>query len=205
MRRAILPCVLFCAAPLGAHPHVFVDSALHVTVQDGRAVAVDLRWTYDDFFSLLIFEDMGLDNDADGVLTPAELDRLRGFDMVEWPPGFEGDLYAWADGARIEIGFPEVTGIAVEDGRIIASHRRSLPDVPVAALELRQYDPTFYVHYSLREASSDGGCTARVRPHDPAAAEQALARALAEATEDQYAEIRLGEHYADTVRLLCGG
>ncbi|MBS0124625.1 DUF1007 family protein [Thetidibacter halocola] len=192
----------FCG-PVAAHPHIFVDSALRVVVEDGLAVAVELTWTWDDFFSLLIFEDMGLDPDADGVLTPQELVTLRGFDLVEWPPGFEGDLYAWSEGRKIEMGFPEATGISVEAGRIVSSHRRSLPAVPASALELKQYDPTFYVAYSLRDAIASGGCEVRVAPHDPQAAEKVLEKALEETPEDMFAEIQLGEHYADTVRLRC--
>ena len=84
---------LLCATPLAhAHPHVFVDTRMAVTVADGKAVRIDVTWTWDDFFSLLIFEDMGLDPDGDAILTEAELDVLRGFDFEVWPEGFEGDL-----------------------------------------------------------------------------------------------------------------
>ena len=56
------------AAPLGAHPHVFVDTAMRFEVNDDAEITgVTMTWSYDDFFTLLIFEDMGLDPDGDEV------------------------------------------------------------------------------------------------------------------------------------------
>lgn len=188
-----------------AHPHIFVDTALRIVVEQGKAVAVELSWSYDDFFSLLIFEDMGLDRDHDGVLTEAELAQLRGFDMREWPEGFEGDLYVWESGEKRALPLPEVTGIAVEDGRILASHRRELPNVPVEELRLKQYDPTYYVAYRLMDVAATGDCKARVTPHDPGAADRALQKALAEVPEDEFDVLELGIYYADEVRLICNG
>ena len=57
-----------CAAT--AHPHIFVDTALKVLVtDDGQLESIEVTWVYDEFYSLLIFEDLGLDADFDGELT----------------------------------------------------------------------------------------------------------------------------------------
>lgn len=198
-------CMGMFAGSASAHPHIFVDTTLKIVVEQGHAVAVELSWSYDDFFSLLIFEDMGLDRDYDGVLTAAELDALRGFDMREWPDGFEGDLYVWENGQKVALPFPEVTGIKVVNGRIVASHRRELPDVAVQDLRLKQFDPTYYVAYRLMDVTASGDCKARVKPHDPGAADRALQQALAEVPEDRFDVLEMGRHYADEVRLICSG
>ena len=190
----------------GAHPHVFVDTSLALEVNArGEVVAVDVTWRYDDFFTLLIFEDMGLDPDGDARLTRGELRQLRGFDLEVWPEGFEGDLYVSEGDEKVSLPRPRPTGIAVEDGRIVATHRRKIPNVPVAEFTLQQYDPTFYVHYTLQSVTASGGCTASIVPHDPKSAETALSRALQDVTEDMFATIELGIHYADTVGLTCNG
>ena len=60
--------------PAHAHPHIFIDAAIEVVfAPDGRAEGVRLRWSYDDFFSLTLVAERGLDPDFDGVLTPEEL------------------------------------------------------------------------------------------------------------------------------------
>jgi len=73
---------LALATPLGAHPHIFVDTKLEVLVDaEGRLTHLRITWAYDEFYSLLVTEDRGLDPDYDGVLTDAEIASLNGFDM----------------------------------------------------------------------------------------------------------------------------
>ena len=60
------------AAPLLAHPHVFVDATVEVLTDAGAVTGVRLVWSYDDFFSLMLTEDLGVDTDGDLILTDAE-------------------------------------------------------------------------------------------------------------------------------------
>ncbi|MCC1493221.1 DUF1007 family protein [Cognatishimia sp. F0-27] len=202
--------VVLCAATLAtspvavAHPHVFVDTTLAVVVEDGRAVRVDVTWRWDDFFSLLIFADKGLDPDGDAVLTQAELDQLQGFDFEVWPEGFEGDLYAYAAGdVKIPLEYPVIGEISVEEGRIVSRHSRAL-DAPADGLELLQYDPTYYVAYSVvpRVDVSDG-CEAEVVPHDAEAAAEIVEEELNTMPEDMFEIMQVGRHFADRVRISC--
>ena len=205
MRHPLALACFFMAAPLAqAHPHIFVDTELRVFVEEGAAVSIEVTWTYDDFFSLLIFEDMGLDPDGDAVLTESELAQLKGFDFEVWPEGFEGDLYAYSGDDKLALGFPEVTGIAVEDGRIVSRHVRSLPDVPVETLELMQYDPTYYVAYTVqRPVNVEGACEARITPHDPDEAQAKVDAELNRVPEDMFEEMMLGIHFADRIGFSC--
>jgi ABC-type uncharacterized transport system substrate-binding protein len=193
------------AAPLGAHPHIFVETALRFEVNDRSEVTgVTVTWTYDDFFTLLIFEDMGLDPDGDGELTQAELDQLFGFDLVEWPEGFEGDLYVYSNGEKIEMPLPRPIGIAVENGFITATHFREIPAVPTDGIEILQYDPTYYVAYDVSQGVTltDPDCTASVT--DPNE-DEALAAVEEEAgsLEDVFDEMLIGVHFSDTITISC--
>lgn len=193
------------AAPLGAHPHIFVETALRFEVNDqAQITGVTVTWTYDDFFTLLIFEDMGLDPDGDAELTQAELDQLFGFDLVEWPEGFEGDLYVFSNGEKIEMPYPRPIGIAVEDGFITATHFRDIPAVPIEGIEILQYDPTYYVAYDVSQGVTltDPACIAAVT--DPNE-EEAFAAVEEEAgtLENVFDEMLIGVHFSDTITFSC--
>ncbi len=175
LRLAI--CASFLAAPLAqAHPHAFVGTQMALTVDGGAVTAIEMTWVYDAFSSLMILGDRGLDPDGDGVLTPDELAALKGFDVTNWPEDFAGDIFFESGGTPVALGDPEALDIAVDDmGRIVARHRRSVPEVPVDALTIRQFDPTYYIAYSLDgPVAVSGDCRADVAPHDPEAAMQAV-------------------------------
>ncbi|WP_306131768.1 DUF1007 family protein [Roseivivax marinus] len=206
IRTVATAALILVPASLTAHPHVFVDSELTVEVDDaGRITGTRMTWTYDEFFTLLILEDMGLDADADGQLNEDERAALLNFDFETWPEGFEGDLYLYAaDGTQMPLGHPDSISADVVDGKIVSTHTRTVDAAPAEGATLRQYDPTYYVAYTLQTVAVDGPCTASVDAPDPDAGEEALAQALEEASEDQFEVLELGIHYADEIRLSCG-
>mgnify|MGYP000462819759 CR=1 FL=1 len=117
--KRLLACFLSLlpAAQAVAHPHVFVDTTLRVVLDDNqRVTGIELHWAYDEFFTLMLLEDMGLDPDGDGVLTEDELAILQGFELDNWPEDFEGDIYLYGDGSKLALGTPEPRGVTVEDG-----------------------------------------------------------------------------------------
>lgn len=139
-------------------------------------------------------------------MTQAELETLKGFDFETWPPGFEGDLYmALPDGTKVALGHPVSTTIAVTDGKIVAGHTRSVPAVAAQDLEIRQYDPTFYVQYTVQDISADETCDIRIDPYDPNAADRALAEQLQTTSDTEYAFelFEMGSFFADRIRLTC--
>ncbi|KUP95094.1 DUF1007 family protein [Tritonibacter horizontis] len=203
-------------APLLAHPHIFVDTGLRLEVDAaGRLQAVEVTWAYDDFYSLLIFEDLMLDSDFDGALTADELARLQGFDL-NWSPGFEGDLYAMAGEETLTLGPPQHLSTEVADGIITTRHRRSVraPEaaagdetgVPAGGVTLRPYDPTYYTAYDVsRGVEVTGPCTALTRAPDLDQAytlvEELLYSMPSSQAEDAYPEV--GAAFATTVMLDC--
>lgn len=211
IKKFALCIALLAPAPLLAHPHIFVDTGLKLEVNAaGELTAVEVTWAYDDFYSLLIFEDLLLDSDFDGALTPQELERLKGFDM-NWSEGFEGDLYLTAGARALALGDPVHLSTEVERGIITTRHRRELiGETPVAAggVTVKPYDPTYYTAYDLsRGVEVTGPCTASVTPPDLDRAytlvEELLYAMPTEQAEDAYPEV--GAAFAATVSLACEG
>ncbi len=204
LRTAIIALLTCLPGALGAHPHIFVDASVEVEIDDeGMITGVEVTWVYDDFFTLLILEDMGLDPEADGVLTEAELDQLRGFDLVEWPDWFEGDLYLVNGEETAEIGLPTATGIAVEEGRIVASHRRDVAPFPAEGTVIEAYDPTFYVAYELVGVRLPARCSAPITEADPEEADARVAELVGEVNELTFETLEIGHLYADKARITC--
>jgi len=211
MIKHLALCVsLLLPAPLLAHPHIFVDTGLKLEVDDaGQLVAVEVTWAYDDFYSLLIFEDLMLDSDFDGALTPQELTRLQGFDL-NWSEGFEGDLYLSAAGRALALGPPTHLSTKVEGGVITTRHRREVMDAAATAAgaTVKPYDPTYYTAYDLsRGVEVSGPCTASVTPPDLDRAytlvEELLYAMPTDQAEEAYPEV--GAAFAATVSLACEG
>lgn len=206
MRMLTALCLMLWAAPLAAHPHVFIDTELHlVTGPDGHLAGVEVVWTYDELYSLLVLEDMGLDGDYDGVLTPEELGKLNGFDM-QWIDGFAGDLYASRDGAAVALGAPDPRGTSFADGKITTRHFRAIAaENGVGALVLKAFDPTYYTAYDLQgRVTVPEGCGVQITPANLDEAYTKVEEALyvnPPEEDDDYPEV--GEAFADTVLVSC--
>ncbi len=203
---------VLAAAPVLAHPHVFIDTQVEVILDAAnRATGLRISWTYDDLYSLFIVGDMGLDPDWDGRLTPAEEARLSGFDM-NWEPGFPGDTYALIGGVEMALSGPGDWGASYADGKITTVHlRRFDSPVPVGAepLIVQVYDPGFYTAYAIAfdpVVTGGVGCVAHAYAPDLATADAALKAALAEVAADVDLEVdfpAIGKTYAEEVRVTC--
>ena len=194
------------AGPVAAHPHVFMDTALEVIRDDaGRAEALRVTWTYDPFFSLVLISERGLDPDGDGTLTEAETAALQGFDM-NWEPGFPGDTYAFAGTRAVALSGPRDGVARYEGGRIISSHIRDLAEPVAGLLVVKNYDPTYYTEYTIREVRAEGCGTEIIAP-EISEAERELQAALAEIPADVDIEMgfpEVGALFAQEVRVTCG-
>lgn len=146
--------ILLCTAPFPAlaHPHIFVDTGVEITMDAAGALShVKITWTYDEYYSLLITEDLKIDQDFDGVLTDEDNALLTGFDM-NWTPGFNGDLVALLDDAPLELSGPQVPTAILRNGRITTTHVRQVKGTPSLAghvLSLLAYDETYYTAYDV--------------------------------------------------------
>ena len=193
------------SAAASAQPHVFVDAKLRLHISDaGVFEGIEVTWTYDDFYSMLLLADMGLDRDGDGNLEKSETILLDGFDR-QWIEGYQGDTYVTRDGTPEALGAPEGRGTTVENGLITTTHFRAASG-PADGLVIKAFDPTFYTAYSLVGPVDTGAlCDAVILPADLDAAytlvEELLYATPSSDAEQDYPQV--GEAFADTVRLTC--
>lgn len=217
MRRPLFAPLLLSLmlAPAGAfaHPHVFIDTRLTFRLDEaGDLGAISLVWAFDDFSSMLMIEDMEMDKDGDGVLTHAELASLTAM-FSDWPEDYQGDLYVTSNGRPVALSGPLDVAVDYQDGRIIMSHIRALPDRidPVGGgIQAQVYDPAFYTLYELAgtpDIRGRQGCRMDVTRADIAAAQRKYGEELFRLTNDEildqgkYPDV--GGDFADVMRLEC--
>lgn len=195
--------------PAFAHPHVFIDTTLEFRFDpEGRLVEVRIGWTYDEFTSMLILADRGIEIDESFRETGSG--RLSGFDMT-WIDGFDGDSYLLSGDRKVALGGPRDWETQVEAGVITTWHSRQ-PETPLEigaeGARLQVYDPTYYTAYTIAAAPVLVGrddCTAEVYGPDPAQAAEILRKALEELSGpyDDADFPAIGAEFSEEVRLTC--
>lgn len=200
--------------PARAHPHQFIDAALTMLFDDqGQLAAVSVLWVYDDMTSLIILEELGMDADGDGVLTEAEIAKLKSV-VGTWPEGFKGDLVLTRDGHAVDLSGPLDPDALLQDGRLVTRHLRALiqrTDPASGVVEAQIFDPFYYTFYDLMkvpEVTGRSDCMVRLTKADIAAAQRLYDRAVAEMSDEEleaggFPEI--GGAFADVMRLECSG
>lgn len=191
-----------------AHPHIFIDAGVSFIFNDaGDLSAVKIEWAYDDLYTLITLDDMGLDADGDGLITIEEQAKLVGFDM-NWLDGFEGDSYLTFAEKPIELGKPETATAELVNGRLITSHIRKLA-TPISMaggnVAIKLYDPTYYSAYTLNlgaEILNRDSCMMEQIPADLGKAYDLVENLLYGSNgEDDYPAV--GANFADTLTLSC--
>ena len=214
MRAVALALAVSLPLPVLAHPHVWIDTGVEVLFDaEGRAEALRLTWVYDDFYSMVLVEERGLDADHDGSATAAETAALQGFDM-NWDTGFSGDTYLLSGEAPVPLGPPQDWTAKFEGGRLTSPHLRRIdPALPLTQpLRVQAYDPSFYNAYTIAlpptfTPALPQGCKAEVLAAEATAANEQLLAALAEYGADQDVEAdfpAVGANFADELVVTCG-
>ena len=205
-------CLSLLAAPLGAHPHIFVNTGLVFVVDAQKRVThVQVTWEYDELYSLLVTEDMGVDSDYDGVLTQADLDTLTGFDM-NWIQGFNGDLVASVRGTELGLSGPRAPTADLRDGRITTTHLRALttPSSATEGIVFQPFDRSYYTAYEVGldvRVQGPDSCRAVIDAPDIAGALAMTQAEIAALPEDYDMEAAgfgdIGERFATKVTVSC--
>ena len=205
--------IAMSSAPALSHPHIFIDAGLEMRINDdGQLTHIKVTWAYDDFYSLLVAEDRGFDQDGDGELTEAEQAQLAGFD-ANWIPGYNGDLVVRVDGKDMKLSGPlQPTGRMVE-GRIVTTHLREVsgaPKVSGDALSVKAFDETYYTAYDLtlpvKIVGGDGCEIKRIEPdldNELSRMQTLLLSIDANADLEEMDFPMLGEAFATDVRVVC--
>lgn len=202
---------------MSAHPHVFVDTGFEVIFDaDNRLVQIKVTWQYDEFYSLLVTEDLQLDFDGDGELTPEETERLIGFD-TNWDEGFNGDLEIRTADEILLLSGPLDATTVLRQGRIVSSHMRYLQQ-PILMQEspfsLKAFDPSYYTAYEIKlpvtlSPHVAGNCQLeRIEPDIAGGLAQMQAQLLrldanADLEENDFPLI--GGDFATEIRIICPG
>jgi ABC-type uncharacterized transport system substrate-binding protein len=171
MRAALaaLP-LLAVAAPLAAHPHIWIHAVATFRFEDGQLNALHLEWTFDEFFGDFVIHEFGVA--GEGPVDEATLAVLEGeaFSALE---DFDYLTHLRIDGEPVPVGGVRGFEAAVEDGVLIYRFVVELPEpVDPAAREVSAslYDHSFYIdvlldeHDPVRfEGIPDGACRYRIR------------------------------------------
>lgn len=195
-----------------AHPHAFVSTGIEVVfAPDGRATGLRITWVYDEFLSMIILEERGMDKDADGQLTEAEKAQITGFDM-NWDADFEGDTYALLGEVPLALGRPQDWTADYDGYALRSTHLRRFAEpveVTDQPLIVQSYDPGFYTEYTIDLETGFSGrddCAGPIYEPDRAKADAILAQAMEEysgADIETAGFPAVGAAYADEVRVTC--
>ena len=202
----IAACLALASVPAEAHPHVFVTVKGTLVYADGALKAVRYSWRFDDMFSA--FAAQGLDTDADGKLSRAELQALAEVNVTSLKE-FDFFTFAKARGQDIEFG-PPVDYWLDHDGTALTLNF-TLPVTAAAkgdTLRVEIYDPTYFVSFALAEqqpATLEGaaaGCRIDAEgPEEGGAPSQPL-------TEDFFSNLdpgqSWGKKFANVLVARCG-
>lgn len=132
-----------------AHPHIWIDADAQLRFVDGRLVAIEQRWPFDEVFSEFI--QLEHDRDGDSRFDAAETEAVRGeaFDSLA-ELGWLTHLRIGA--TRIPLSSVETFSVTVEDGLVADRFALPLPeptDPTAGPLILSLYDETYYIDILL--------------------------------------------------------
>lgn len=201
-----------CATSAWAHPHIFVGVEVTVVYDGEIPQAIELAWIYDDYFSLLITTDLGIDLDGDMVLTAQEEQTLAAA-VTQWPPDFQGDLEVTSADAPVTLAPKTDHRMIFEDGIVREVHRRPLgPTLANVPLTIRVYDPFYYVAYQLAgpvKITGRDDCAASILQPDLNSAyalveELLYGRPASDVGPDEEFPA-VGISFAETITITCDG
>lgn len=213
MKAAMVAGLGLLPAAAGAHPHIFIEASVELVVADGALQGVRLSWLYDDFFSLMLTADLGIDDDGDLVLTDEELAILTAA-VMDWPADYTGDLTVVGPEGPVALAPREEASVVLEEGRVREMHYRPLAEpLPAVAapVNVQVYDPFYYVAYEVvgEPALAGEGCTAELVKADLDAAYAMVdgllgGRSAADVGPEEDFPM-VGDAFADSVIVRCAG
>lgn len=205
--------------PVGAsaHPHAWIDVVSRIEIDaDGRLVSIRMAWTFDDYYSLFLMQDLmpAPGEPKDEALWAAKAEEFqdnlaeRDFFTELLVNGKAVGLHPVADPRLDEQDalMSLTMTLAPAEPVPLAGSRGAEPARPA---EFRIYDPTYYIE--ILHAADDGvslagpgarRCTATVvEPNPPT---EAVLMAAALDVGDQ-GDAGLGRLFAERVDLACAG
>ena len=208
MIRRILLLSCLAAPPAGAHPHVFVDESVGFTTEDSSLTGLRIVWLYDAFSTLVLYDQLWLDEDGDGLLNDADLAKVA-IGETEWADDYEGDTYLFHGADKLPLGRPQGgTARMVGDRVEVTFDLPLVSPLPMAGrtASLKMYDPSYYYAYAAQAVLPPvpDGCTAKIIPFEPTGLDRELQAQLSRlSTEEMPDDPNIGARFAEEVRLTC--
>lgn len=207
---ALLLVIVFSSVPLApasAHPHVWIDMQTRLQFDDrGRLAAVEIRWTFDEFYSAFAVEGAEKKN---GTYDEELLDGLAEVNLE--------NLAEWNYFTEVRAGDAPVKTGKARDGKSTwddASGRLTLiftlpleeprPASPSSPVKLRVYDPSYYIAIDyvkedpVRLSGPHEGCAVSTEVPTAENVWTTLAESAFTDTSSQ-----LGAYFATTATLTC--
>lgn len=207
---AVAVLVALAASPAVAHPHVWIDGRADFTFdRAGRLTALDIRWTFDELYS--VFAVKGLDKNRDGRLDRDEL-RPMVDDMLTNLKSYGYFTFVQADGEPAAFGPPSGAGATFENN--VLTFRFSLPlaepiDVRRSHVTFTMYDPTFFVAIDIADSRSvrflgtpPSECSGQMSENQDRIESKSLSETL---FQDQTAAGGIAAAYARKLNIACAG
>ena len=203
---------LLAPQPAAAHPHMYFDAQAVFHVDDQRRLTqLDVAFVVDEFNTLYIVADLGLDADGDGALSgdePATLSDAMRIGLGDY--GYFTELRV--DETAFDIAAPRDVVATLQEGRIAArlTYAFNPPiDVEAAAATLALFDPTYFTAVTMAAAPvvlGNDACAATFTPFEATAqlaqTQELLARLGREETPE---DASIGALFADRAVLRCAG
>lgn len=197
-----------------AHPHMFMDATARLQFDsDGRLTHVRSAFVVDEYNSLLTVADLELDQEEDGILTPAEeqkvLDRVyEGFA----PYDFYVDLRLGRSHTdpEIKMGPPSGGAVKLQNDQLAITLEVPLIEPLTTTgktLSLALYDPTFFTAIRTIVAPTFVGpstCEVTLVPYEETAETRELASWLSMlGPQESSGNENLGIYLADETVITC--
>ncbi|MER9242663.1 DUF1007 family protein [Mesorhizobium sp. M0633] len=202
--------LLASTAAANAHPHVFAEATLDLTVGPDRTVK-SLRhlWRFDDLFSSTVL--MEFDKNSDLVLDAKELDEVA---LTVHASLAEYNYFQMVtlNGNDVTMAPPPKFSVSYENDQLVVQFETQ-PKDPLALagkVSIGIYDPTFYTAIDFTDddkiavAGLPEGCSRAVVRPDPDTAIAQNQKSLTDAFFSDPTGTDLGKIFATRLELTCG-
>lgn len=148
LRAVAAACCVLAAAPLAAHPHVWITYASVALMHGSTLNAVQEKWTFSRGFPVSIVGDLA-DMPKAGPVGPRYVGifKQQAFDSLK---GADYFTHVFVDGKPARFGEPRNFSVSIDDGRIVYSFELPLADnvdLKVDQVQLGIWDETFFVDF----------------------------------------------------------
>ncbi|MER8915172.1 DUF1007 family protein [Mesorhizobium sp. M0761] len=202
--------LLASAAVANAHPHVFAEAKLDLTVGPDRTVkSLRHSWRFDDLFSSTVL--MEFDKNSDLVLDAKELDEVA---LTVHASLAEYNYFQMVtlNGKDVAMAPPPKFSVSYENDQLVVQFETQ-PKDPLALagkVSIGVYDPTFYTAIDFTDddkiavAGLPQGCSRAVVRPDPDTAIAQNQKSLTDAFFSDPTGTDLGKIFATRLELTCG-